>query len=110
MERMVILNYEYETFDIAQFEDQLLNAMLSGKLKNVRITVCTDTVGTVAENQARSETYANAFKDFFIAKGLAAERITITALGETQLFIPTPDETSAPDNRRIEILLALDVS
>jgi esterase/lipase superfamily enzyme len=110
VERLVILNYDTETFDIALFEDQLLSAMRSGKLKNASITVRTDTVGTIAENQERSEIYAKAFKDFFIAKGLVANRITTYALGETQPFVPTPDETPAPENRRIEILLALDVS
>jgi outer membrane protein OmpA-like peptidoglycan-associated protein len=70
-----------------------------------RIEGHTDTVGDPASNQALSERRAAAVRDYLIARfGVAAERLVAVGLGETQLLVPTPDETSNARNRRVQVV------
>jgi outer membrane protein OmpA-like peptidoglycan-associated protein len=70
-----------------------------------RIEGHTDTVGDPASNQALSERRAAAVREYLIAKfGVDAARLVAVGMGETQLLVPTPDETSSARNRRVQVV------
>jgi outer membrane protein OmpA-like peptidoglycan-associated protein len=70
-----------------------------------RIEGHTDSVGDNASNQALSERRAAAVRDFLIQRfGVSASRVEAVGLGETQLLVPTPDETSNARNRRVQVV------
>jgi outer membrane protein OmpA-like peptidoglycan-associated protein len=70
-----------------------------------RIEGHTDTVGDAASNQALSERRAAAVRDYLVARfGVSAERLVPVGMGETQLLVPTPDETSNARNRRVQVV------
>lgn len=63
----------------------------------------TDTAGPAAYNMRLSERRAQAVADALAARGVARERMEVRAFGETQLAVPTPDNTPEAKNRRVEI-------
>ncbi len=63
----------------------------------------TDTAGPAAYNMELSRRRAQAVADYLIGRGIDADRITVRAFGETELAVPTPDDTPEPRNRRVEI-------
>ena len=70
-----------------------------------RIEGHTDTVGDSASNQSLSERRAAAVRDFLIQRyGVSAARLEAVGLGETQLLVPTPDETANARNRRVQVV------
>ena len=70
-----------------------------------RIEGHTDTVGDKASNQLLSERRAAAVRDYLIAKfGVAANRLVAVGMGETQLLVMTPNETSNAWNRRVQVV------
>ena len=70
-----------------------------------RIEGHTDAVGDAASNQALSERRAAAVRDYLIAKfGVEPQRLVAVGLGETQLLVPTPDETPNARNRRVQVV------
>ena len=68
-----------------------------------------DTRGTDRQNMRASEKRAEAVRDYLIERGLAPERITVIALGETRPIAPNanPDgsdyEEGRRKNRRVEV-------
>lgn len=70
-----------------------------------RIEGHTDTVGDAAMNQALSERRAAAVREYLIAKfGVDPNRLVAVGLGETQLLVPTPPQTSNARNRRVQVV------
>ncbi|MEO3473475.1 OmpA family protein [Roseomonas sp. CAU 1739] len=70
-----------------------------------RIEGHTDTVGDAASNQALSERRAAAVREYLIAKfGVTPDRLVAVGLGETQLLVPTPPQTSNARNRRVQVV------
>ncbi len=70
-----------------------------------RIEGHTDTVGDPATNQALSERRAAAVRDYLVTRfNVAPDRLVAVGLGETQLLVPTPDETSNARNRRVQVV------
>ena len=63
----------------------------------------TDTTGDRKTNIALGLTRANTVRRLLIDAGLEASLIEAASLGEADLLIPTPDDTSEPRNRRVEI-------
>ncbi len=63
----------------------------------------TDTMGPAAYNMELSKRRAQAVADYLVGRGIDRNRITVRAFGETELAVPTPDETPEPRNRRVEI-------
>ncbi len=80
-------------------------AELLKKNPDVRVFVDghTDTVGPAEYNMDLSKRRAQAVADYLVARGVAPDRLTVRAFGETELAVPTPDETPEPRNRRVEI-------
>lgn len=70
-----------------------------------RIEGHTDTVGSAELNQALSERRAAAVRDFLIQRyGVSPSRIEAVGLGQTQLLVPTPDNTPNVRNRRVQVV------
>jgi len=70
-----------------------------------RIEGHTDTVGSAGLNQALSERRAAAVRDFLIQRyGVNPSRIEAVGLGQTQLLVPTPDNTPNARNRRVQVV------
>jgi len=70
-----------------------------------RIEGHTDTVGDAGMNQALSERRAGAVREYLIAKfGVDPNRLVAVGLGETQLLVPTPPQTSNARNRRVQVV------
>jgi outer membrane protein OmpA-like peptidoglycan-associated protein len=70
-----------------------------------RIEGHTDTVGTSDQNQDLSRRRAETVRDFLVGRfGISAARLEAVGLGETQLLVPTPDQTPEARNRRVQVL------
>jgi outer membrane protein OmpA-like peptidoglycan-associated protein len=71
---------------------------------NLDIEGHTDNTGSATVNKALSQKRADAIKNFFLSKGIAADRITATGFGSDK---PVGDNKTAKgrqDNRRVEML------
>jgi OmpA-OmpF porin, OOP family len=64
-----------------------------------------DLVGKPAANQSLSERRAKAVLAALVRAGVPADRVTAGAFGEGQPAFVTSDNTSEPQNRRVEIYL-----
>src|SRR5690242_4638942 len=73
----------------------------------VRVVVLghTDLVGKSEANQNLSERRAKAVQAALVRAGVPADRITAGAFGKSQPAFVTRDNTSEPQNRRVEIYL-----
>jgi len=70
-----------------------------------RIEGHTDNVGTAGLNQALSEQRAASVREYLIMKfGVAPDRLVAVGLGDTQLLVPTPPQTSNAQNRRVQVV------
>jgi len=70
-----------------------------------RIEGHTDTVGSAEFNQILSERRAAAVRDHLISRyGVEPHRLTAVGFGQTQLLVPTPDNTPNADNRRVQVV------
>lgn len=79
----------------------------------ITISGHTDSRGNDRDNLAASRKRAEAVRDYLLSKGVAAERMTVVALGETRALVPNanPDGSDDPEarakNRRVEVQVAL---
>jgi len=73
----------------------------------VRVVVLghTDLVGKPDANQRLSERRAKAVLAALVRAGVPKDKVTAGAFGEGQPAFVTPDNTSEPQNRRVEIYL-----
>ncbi|MBO6949595.1 MAG: OmpA family protein [Rhodospirillales bacterium] len=65
----------------------------------------TDTVGDADLNYRLALSRADAIRGVLVDAGLAEDEIVVRSHGETDLIVPTGDDTSEPQNRRVEITL-----
>ena len=63
----------------------------------------TDTVGSVASNDALGMRRAAVVRDMLIAQGLPASAVDAVGRGQRELLVPTGDQVSEERNRRVEI-------
>jgi len=88
-------------------------AVLEGVLDSIRrlggagvmITGHTDTVGSVAYNQALSVHRAQAAARFLEQHGVARNSVHTIGKGKTDLRVPTPDQVREQENRNVHIEL-----
>ncbi len=66
----------------------------------------TDSAGGAKSNQLLSERRVNAVRDWFIANGIAADRLTATGYGETTPIDTNRTRAGRANNRRVEVKLA----
>ncbi|MCU7548030.1 OmpA family protein [Chitinophagaceae bacterium LB-8] len=72
---------------------------------NIVIEGHTDDSGSDEYNMTLSEKRANAVKDFFISKGVSADRLTTKGYGETQPKYANDTEENRKKNRRVELAI-----
>jgi outer membrane protein OmpA-like peptidoglycan-associated protein len=65
----------------------------------------TDTTGSRVSNFQLGLRRAARVRDLLVATGLDATLITVMSAGEAEPLIKTPDETSEPRNRRVEVAI-----
>lgn len=65
----------------------------------------TDRSGSDAYNDALSQRRAQAVAQMLGAQGAEPAALTVTAVGESQPKVPTPDGERNPQNRRVEIVV-----
>lgn len=63
----------------------------------------TDTVDSAARNAQLARDRAEAIRDVLIDEGLDPALIEVSSHGESNLLVPTPDDTDEPRNRRVEV-------
>lgn len=71
----------------------------------VQITGHTDRVGKVEYNDRLSLERARAVKQMLIHRGLKSSFIRTVGRGEREPLVPTPDEATEPQNRRVEVIV-----
>jgi outer membrane protein OmpA-like peptidoglycan-associated protein len=76
--------------------------------ENARITIegHTDSVGSDQMNQTLSEKRAAAVRDYIVSRGLSADRITMTGLGESSPVATNDTPAGRQQNRRVELIIA----
>lgn len=72
---------------------------------NVTIEGHCDERGTVEYNQALGERRANAARDYLVAAGIDAGRLTVISYGKERPFDPGHDESAWAQNRRAHIVV-----
>lgn len=87
--------------------NELGKALTSPELASLRFRIegHTDTTGTKAENQALSDRRAAAVVQY-LSKNFAVDPMRLDAVGkgESDLLVPTPDQTPEPRNRRVRVV------
>ncbi|WP_422106487.1 OmpA family protein [Winogradskyella sp.] len=89
--------------------DQVLQAMVAifkqYPKADFAIEGHTDSVGSKKSNQALSERRANAVRDYLIANGIDADRLTATGYGEDNPIADNKTRAGRKENRRVEVKL-----
>lgn len=67
----------------------------------------TDNVGSDESNQILSEGRANAVKEYFVAKGVASDRLVTRGMGESMPVATNATEAGKAQNRRVKMTLKL---
>jgi len=65
----------------------------------------TDSDGSKSSNQALSERRANAVRDYLIANGISADRLTASGFGESTPIASNRTSAGKKENRRVEVKL-----
>ena len=65
----------------------------------------TDSVGAKSTNQALSERRANAVRDYLIANGISADRLSAAGFGEDYPIASNATRAGRKENRRVEVKL-----
>ncbi|HYH06140.1 MAG TPA: OmpA family protein [Thermoanaerobaculia bacterium] len=75
---------------------------------DTRITVegHTDAVGSEELNQSLSERRAAAVRDYLVSRGVPADRISMTGLGESAPIATNDSPAGRQQNRRVELVIA----
>lgn len=72
---------------------------------DVQITGHTDTVGDAASNDKLSLDRATQVREALVQQGLPVANARVTGRGEREPRVLTPDDTSQPLNRRVEVIV-----
>ncbi|MBL6751279.1 MAG: OmpA family protein [Nevskia sp.] len=86
---------------VGQFAN--IKSQLVRRATQVQVIGHTDTLGSMAKNEALSQRRAAFVKSALVAAGLPADRISASALGEREPLVPTADGVAEPRNRCVVI-------
>ena len=95
------------TPDAERMVEALGKALNSPELSRYRFRIegHTDTSGEAPVNMALSERRAAAVRDHLVNRlGVAAARLDAVGLGESKPLVETPDGTTEPRNRRVQVV------
>lgn len=100
-----LLDQTVFTPESAREANDIYQQVLAKNADQVILIGHTDTSASDEYNYALSMRRAEKVKQDLIVAGVDADKIRISGRGETDLFIPTPDETVEVRNRRVEITI-----
>jgi outer membrane protein OmpA-like peptidoglycan-associated protein len=83
--------------------DHASRAYSEGKPLVMILTGSADRVGAPGHNLSLSHRRAMAVLNALLDRGIPADRFQIVAKGETELVVPTQEDVSEAENRRVEI-------
>jgi peptidoglycan-associated lipoprotein len=84
---------------------QIIEQVKSRVGVDVSIIGHTDTQGKADANTALALRRAEAVETLLKSQGMQASAVLVESHGESNLLVPTPDETPEPRNRRVEIVI-----
>ena len=82
---------------------QIVDDVRTRPAADVSVIGHTDTVGSADANEALGLKRAQGMADLLLEQGLKPFALSVESHGESDLLIPTPDETDEPRNRRVEV-------
>jgi outer membrane protein OmpA-like peptidoglycan-associated protein len=107
--RRFVLNFRFESDELTDEARALVPEILAlvrqRPVADVAVIGHTDTMGTLRANFDLGVKRAMMVRNLLVSAGLDATRIEVSSLGETDLFVRTPDETPEPGNRRVDIVV-----
>ena len=84
--------------------DEVVNILKGNAALNLRVEGHTS--GTDNQtNWTLSQKRADSVKDYFIKKGIAAERITAQGFGSSRPLNKTNNQKENPEDRRVELII-----
>jgi len=107
--RTFLVFFDWNRADLTDRARQIIaeaaQARTSQQVTRIEVNGYTDTSGSAQYNQGLSVRRANAVAAELVRLGVPRREITARGFGETNLLVPTPDNTREPQNRRVEIIL-----
>ncbi|GGJ03997.1 OmpA family protein [Neoroseomonas lacus] len=88
-----------------QIIGEAAQARTTQAVTRIEVNGYTDTSGSAQYNQGLSVRRANTVAAELVRLGVPRNEIVARGFGETNLLVPTPDNTREPQNRRVEIIL-----
>ena len=102
-----VVYFEFDKYDLTPVAraalDDIIFDIKDRDLGGIISAGHTDTAGPPDYNMGLSEKRANTVATELIKAGIPAQIITLEAFGETDLAVPTPDNTPEQANRRVVI-------
>lgn len=107
--REYLVFFDWDRADITAEADQIIRAAADNakKVGSARIATTghADRSGPDAYNLGLSLRRAEAVRAALVRQGIAASEVEISARGESEPLVPTPDGVREPRNRRVQIIL-----
>lgn len=104
-----LIHFPWDASSVAGVARDELEAMAVSLKANPETNVIihghADRSGTDEYNMELSQQRADFIRRFLAAHGIAEDRITYYAFGESDPKVPTPDGVREPENRRVEIYI-----
>ena len=102
------IEFKTGSHELANATDPVLDEVVQimkdhSEVIRIRIEGHTDSVGTSKYNQKLSDRRANTAKEYLIAHGIEASRLTSKGLGLTRPIADNKTEAGRAQNRRVEI-------
>jgi peptidoglycan-associated lipoprotein len=91
------------TAESQQLLPQVLDEILLHPAVDISVIGHTDTAGDAEKNQELGLSRAQAVADLLVSKQIKVLELTVSSHGESNLLVPTPDNTPEPLNRLVEI-------
>ena len=109
MAETFMVNFAFNKADITEdgiaIIEGVVHAVKAANVTRLVLTGHADTMGPADYNMKLSIRRAEAVKTALLALGFEADKISVVGKGETDLLVPTPDNTFEPKNRRVEIVM-----
>ena len=82
---------------------EVVSTVRARSAPDVTVIGHTDTTDTAANNAALGLRRAVLIRDLLVQAGLDGALVEVASHGESDLLVPTPDNTAEPKNRRVEV-------
>lgn len=106
----MLINFEYNSDELTEEAKENLevfnSALADNRLAAARFIIegHTDSTGTESYNKDLSERRAASVVSFLLGRGVSENRVIAVGMGESS---PRVDDTTAPENRRVEMRINL---